>query len=156
VSYYSGDPGFWSIVKGVASSAVGMIPGVGGVASKIISKVPVGVRSGVMKVGSAITRHPVVSAAGGAALVAAGASGAVGRMGGFGHPAGKHPSKRHLHALAMGLKRARPRMNPTNIHALRRAARRAHAFIRISRKLIGYYTPKKHKGRAFIKSRKRK
>jgi hypothetical protein len=156
VGYYSGDPGFFSVFKSLASSAVGMIPGVGGIAGKLLSKVPTGIRGGMAHVGTAIIKHPVISAAGAAGGLAAASAGTAGRMGAFGRPAGKHPSKRHLHALAMGLKRARPRMNPTNVHALRRAARRAHAFLRISRKLVGYYTPKKHKGRAYIKSKKRK
>ena len=154
MGYYTGDPGFFSIVKSLAGSVAGMIPGVGGIASKVISKIPTGVRGGMARVGSAIIKHPVLSAAGGAAAIAVGAGGA-GRAGMFGRAAGKHPSKRHLHALAMGLTRAKPRMNPTNIHALRRAARRAHAFLRISRKLIGHYQAKRPKGRAYIKHRKK-
>lgn len=46
------------------------------------------------------------------------------------------------------------RMNPFNPRALRRAATRAHGFIRMARKLVGYYQAKKPKGRAFIKKRK--
>jgi len=48
------------------------------------------------------------------------------------------------------------RMNPFNPHALRRAARRAHGFLRMSRKLVHYYTPHAHKGKAYIRARKRK
>src|SRR5229473_8677828 len=154
MGYYSGDPGFFSIIKGLASSAVSMVPGVGGIAGKLISKIPTGMRTGGMKVGAAIIKHPVISAAGAAGGLAI-AGGAAGRAGVFGRSAGKHPSKRHLHALAMGLTRARPRMNPTNIHALRRAARRAHAFLRISRRLVGHYQAKRPKGRAYIKHRKK-
>jgi hypothetical protein len=154
MGYYMGDPGFFSIVKSIAGAAVGMVPGVGGLAGKIISKIPSGVRSGAMKVGGAIVKHPVLSAAGGAAAVGVAGAGA-GRAGMFGRPAGKHPSKRHLHALAMGLTRARPRMNPTNIHALRRAARRAHAFLRISRRLVGHYQAKRPKGRTYIRHKKK-
>jgi hypothetical protein len=98
-----------------------------------------------MKVGSAIVKHPGISAAGGAAVAAAGGV-ELGRMGVFGRTAGKHPSKRHLHALAMGLKRARPRMNVTNVHALRRSLRRAHGFARLAMKVIHITHPKK-KGR---------
>jgi hypothetical protein len=154
MGYYSGDPGFFSIIKGLASGAAGMIPGVGGTVGKLISKIPTGIRTGGMKVGAAIVKHPVLSAAGAAGGLAVGA-GAAGRAGVFGRSAGKHPSKRHLHALAMGLSRARPRMNPTNIHALRRAARRAHAFLRISRKLVGHYQAKRPKGRMYIKHRRK-
>lgn len=155
MGYYSGDPGFFSIVKSVGSSLASFIPGVGGIASKAISAIPTGVRTMGAKAAMQVVKHPVISAAGAAGALAVG-SGTAGRMGAFGRPAGKHPSKRHLHALAMGLKRARPRMNPCNVHALRRAARRAHAFIRISRKIVGHYQAKRPKGRAFIKHRKRK
>lgn len=83
--------------------------------------------------------------------VAAGMAGRVLR------PSGKgYYTTRHLHALQQGLARARPRMNPFNPHALRRAARRAHAFLRMSRRLVGYYTPKAHKGKAFIKAGRRR
>lgn len=155
MSYYSGDPGFFSIIKNIGGAVAGMIPGVGGVAGKLISKIPTGVRGGMARVGGAIIKHPVLSAAGGAGAIAAVGAGAAGRAGMLGRSAGKHPSKRHLHALQMGLARARPRMNPTNIHALRRAARRAHAFLRITRKLVGHYQARKPKGRAFIKTKKR-
>src|SRR5258708_8152355 len=137
-----GDPGFWSIIKGAASSAVGMIPGVGGIGSKIMSASPSGVRRGGMAVGSAIIKHPVLSGAGAAAVVALGGAEA-GKMGILGRRAGKHPSARHLRALAMGLRRARPRMNVTNVHALRRSLRRAHGFARLAMKAIHLLHPKK-------------
>jgi hypothetical protein len=145
MGYYAGDPGFFSIIKNIGGMAAGMIPGVGGVASKIISKIPSGVRSGMARVGTSIQKHPVLSAAGGAGALALG-SGAAGRAGAFGRPAGKHPSARHLHALAMGLKRARPRMNVTNVHALRRALRRTHGFAKLAMRVIHITHPKK-KGR---------
>ena len=141
MGYYAGDPGFFSIVKSIASSAAGMIPGVGGVASKIISKLPSGIRSA----GGAIMKHPGLTAAGGAGALALGAA-AAGRSGLLGRPAGKHPSARHLHALAMGLKRARPRMNVTNVRALRRSLRRAHGFAKLAMRVIHITHPKK-KGR---------
>src|SRR5713226_2886021 len=152
MGYYAGDPGFFSIIKSIGSAAAGFIPGIGPTASKIISKLPSGIRSA----GGAIMKHPGLTAAGSAGVLAIGAAGVAGRSGMLGRPAGKHPSARHLHALAMGLRRAKPRMNPCNVHALRRASRRAHAFLRISRKLVGYYVAKKHKGKAYIKSRKKK
>ena len=155
MGYYRGDPGFFSVIKSIAGAAAGFIPGVGGVAGKLISKIPTPVRGIVSKVGTSIVKHPVLSAAGAAGGLAAVTAGEMGRAGILGRAAGKHPSARHLRALAMGLKRAKPRMNPTNIHALRRAARRAHAFLRISRKLIGHYQAKRPKGRAFIKHRKK-
>ncbi|SRR5216683_3255765 len=155
MGYYSGDPGFFSIVKSLASSAAGMIPFGGGIASKVISKIPIGVRGMAGRVGSQIIKHPVMSAAG-AAGAGALLAGSAGRMGVFGHAAGKHPSARHLHALAMGLRRARPRMNVTNVHALRRALRRTHGFARLAMKVI-HLTHPKHKGRfgGFKKRRKK-
>ena len=146
MGYYQGDPGFFSIVKSLAGGAVSMIPGVGGLAGRVISKIPTGVRGGMARAGTAIVKHPVISAAGAAGGVAAVAAGGAGRMGLLGHPAGKHPSKRHLHALAMGLRRARPRMNVTNVHALRRSLRRVHGFARLAMKVIHIVHPKK-KGR---------
>lgn len=82
-----------------------------------------------------------------------GAGGAGGAMGRVMRPSGKgYYTRRHLAALARGLTRARPRLNPFNPQALRRAARRAHSFLRMSRKLVRYYTPKAHKGRGYIKA----
>lgn len=146
MGYYAGDPGFFSIVKKIGGMALGMVPGVGGVAGKVLSKLPSGVRAGAMRAGTMIAKHPVLSAAGAAGAGAMVLSGEAGRAGVFGHPAGKHPSKRHLHALAMGLKRARPRMNVTNVHALRRSLRRTQGFARLAMKVIHITHPKK-KGR---------
>src|SRR5260370_41851412 len=143
MGYYAGDPGFFSIVKSIAGPALGMIPGVGGIAGKLLSKVPTGVRGGMARFGGAIIKHPVLSAAGAAGALAIGGAGAAGRSGMLGRPAGKHPSARHLHALAMGLRRARPRMNVTNVHALRRALRRTHGFANIAMRGIHITTPKK-------------
>src|SRR6266478_4470668 len=152
MGYYAGDPGFFSIVKSIAGAASGMIPGVGGVASKIISKLPSGIRSA----GGAIMKHPGLTAAGSAGALAIGAAGVAGRSGMLGRPAGKHPSARHLHALAMGLKRARPRMNVTNVRALRRSLRRAHGFAKLAMRVIHITHPKK-KGRfgGYRKARKK-
>jgi len=141
MGYYAGDPGFFSIVKSIAGAASSMIPGVGGVAGKIISKLP----SGIKSAGGAIMKHPGLTAAGGAGALALGAA-AAGRSGLLGRAAGKHPSARHLHALAMGLKRARPRMNVTNVRALRRSLRRAHGFAKLAMRVIHITHPKK-KGR---------
>jgi hypothetical protein len=154
VSYYSGDPGFFSIFKTIGSSLASFIPGVGPVASKVISHIPLPVRSGVMRAGRAIIKHPVISGAGAAAVLAAGGAEA-GRMSMGGHR-GRKPSARHLRALAMGLRRAKPRMNVTNVHALRKALRRAHGFARLAMKTIHLVHPK-HKGRfgGFRKRRKK-
>ena len=141
MGYYAGDPGFFSIIKSLGSAAASFIPGVGPVASKIISKLPSGIRSA----GGAIMKHPGLTAAGSAGALAI-TAGVAGRSGMLGRPAGKHPSARHLHALAMGLKRAKPRMNVTNVRALRRSLRRAHGFAKLAMRVIHITHPKK-KGR---------
>jgi hypothetical protein len=60
------------------------------------------------------------------------------------HGAHYKPTKRHLAALAKGLSRARPRMNVTNVHALRRSLRRAQGFAKLAMKVIHITHPKKH------------
>jgi len=45
-------------------------------------------------------------------------------------------------------------MHVTNVKALRRAARRAHGFIKVASKLISYYHPKAKKGRPYIKRKR--
>ena len=158
MGYYRGDPGFFSVLgslgRSLGSAAVSMIPGVGGSLAKVVDKIPVGLKSAMRMGGSAIIKHPVLSGAGAAAAIAVGGAEA-GRMGVFGRSAGKHPSKRHLHALAMGLRRARPRMNATNVHALRRAIRRTSSFARLAMKVIHITHPKK-KGRFGGFKRRRK
>src|SRR5258708_14826440 len=138
MGYYAGDPGFFSIIKSIGSAAVGMIPGVGPVASKIISKLPSGIRSA----GGAIMKHPGLTAAGSAGALAIGAAGVAGRSGMLGRPAGKHPSARHLHALAMGLKRAKPRMNVTNVRAPPRPLGPAHGIAKLAMRAIHITHPK--------------
>ena len=46
-------------------------------------------------------------------------------------------------------------MNPLNVKALRRADRRAHSFLRISRKLVKHFVAKQPKGRGYISARRR-
>lgn len=161
--YYRGDPGFFSFLGKIGKAAVGFIPGVGGVASKAITAIEKvgGSKAGaIIKAG--VSKHPVLSAAGAAAAV--GGAGAImgrGSMAGAGMGAmagrgGHHPSARHLRALAMGLKRAKPRMNPCNPRALRRAIRRTHSFARLAMKTIHLVHPKKRaRFGGFKKKRKR-
>src|SRR5260221_11305743 len=73
MGYSTGDPGFFSLLKKGASLAASFIPGVGGVASKIISKIPTPVRAGAMRAGTMIAKHPVLSAAGAAGAIVVGA-----------------------------------------------------------------------------------
>src|SRR5260370_41879300 len=73
MGYYTGDPGFFSLLKKGASLAASFIPGVGGVASRVISKIPTPVRAGAMRAGTMIAKHPVLSAAGAAGATGVGA-----------------------------------------------------------------------------------
>lgn len=49
--------------------------------------------------------------------------------------------------------RKRRRMNVTNAKALRRAIRRARGFEKLARKVLGFTTPKRPKGRAYFRAR---
>lgn len=48
------------------------------------------------------------------------------------------------------------RMNPLNVRALRRADRRARAFLAITRSVVKHYVPKQPKGRSYIHARRRR
>lgn len=161
--YYRGDPGFFSFLGGVAKSAVGLIPGVGPMLSAGLSSLAKKPGSAIVKgaeaspaaagmahaagkmLGTAVRQHPVLTAAGaaGGLLGAGAAAGALarGRMG--------------KGAMAMPGMRRRRRMNACNPRALRRAIRRAHAFERLAKKVIGFSSPRKPRGHMYFK-RKRK
>src|SRR5258708_3322833 len=170
MGYYMGDYyagmrggcGSGSFFKGIASLGASFIPGVGGGLSKMIERAgrPISMLGGgaaatggrvVKAVGGAVMRHPIISAAGAAGIIGVAVGGKHLLSGGM-CPKGHHISRKGKNAGACVRNR---RMNPCNVHALRRASRRAHAFLRISRKLVGYYQPKKHKGHPFIKARKK-
>jgi len=146
---YRGDPGFFSFLGGLAKKAVGFIPGVGPAISAGIGAI------GSLKKGSAmvkavaaplvtrgvgaISRHPVLSAAGAAGAVMTGA-GAMHMMhrgssaaAGMAAPMGGH--------MVGG---RRKRMNVCNPKALRRAIRRTHGFAKLAMKTIHLVHPKKH------------
>ncbi len=142
-----GDPGFFSVIKGLASQAASFIPGVGPVISKGLSMIPTGGgavksaieigRGGIVTAGKAIVKHPVLSAAG--------AAGAIGALG-VGH---------HLLARHAGMRKHK-RMNACNPRALRRAIRRTHAFARLAMKTIHLVHPKKKARFGGFKIRRRK
>src|SRR5260370_39042655 len=164
MGYYAGDPGFFSVLRSIGSAAAGMIPGVGGGLSRVIGGIgrrgtstaiqrASGVASGIMRqTTGAIIRHPVLSAAGAAVALAVGVEGGL-LMGGAPR---RHPSARHLHALAMGRRRAKPRINVTNVHALRRALRRTHGFAKLAMRTIHLVHPKKHARFGGFKKRRHK
>lgn len=51
--------------------------------------------------------------------------------------------------------RARPRMNPGNMKALRRANRRARSFLNAARSAVRYFTPKAPRGKAYVSFKKK-
>src|SRR5205807_6438904 len=134
---YRGDPGFFSFLGGLAKKAVGFIPGVGPAISAGIGAI------GSLKKGSAmvkavaaplvtrgvgaISRHPVLSAAGAAGAVMTGA----GAM----HMMHRGSSAAAGMAAPMGghtVGGRRQRTNGCNPEALRRAVRRTHRFANIA------------------------
>jgi len=152
--YYRGDPGFFSAIGGLVKKAVGFIPGVGPIASGALGMIGGGatkvaggggkmavMKGAIGKIGGAIKKHPVLSAAG-----AAGAMAGVGAL-----------TERAL----TGGGRKRRRMNVYNPRALRRAVRRAHGFAKMARRVLHiekrFKNPKRwgHMGH-FPKKRKRR
>src|SRR5258707_11465049 len=99
-----GDPGFFSIVKSLGGAALGLVPGGG------IVKTGLRTAGGLLQKGGGANMKRPLSSAGAAACVGIAPTAGVGPAGGFGRAAGEHPSAPQPHALAMGLKRARPRM----------------------------------------------
>jgi hypothetical protein len=153
--YYRGDPGFFSVLGGLAKKAVGFIPGVGPALSAGLEAitarkastaiVKAGGTSMLKRVGAGakqvIAKHPVLSAAG--------AAGAIGVAAGAG-------ATRLLRGGRGGGMRHHKRMNPCNVKALRRAIRRAHGFERIAKKVMRFSSPHKHKKFAGFKRAKKR
>jgi hypothetical protein len=157
MGYYQGDPGFFSFlgkaVKTVASVGAGFIPGVGGKISTAISKIPLGgaAKGTAIKVGGAIIRHPVLSAAGAAGAIGlAGEAAHLARGGGTMHVGGMHISRK------TGRMVRNRHMRVTNPKALRRALRRAHGFAKLAMKTIHLVHPKKKARFGGFKKHRRK
>lgn len=143
--YRRGDPGFLSFLGGVAKAGLGFIPGIGpalasGVGSLMEKKAApaaAGLATSIAKPGffkgatstlkTAALKHPVLTGAGAAGIVGAGAGVAATKL------------AEHL----KGHKRRR-RMRATNPKALRRALRRAYAFERVAMRTIKLVHPRKH------------
>jgi hypothetical protein len=160
--FYKGDPGFFGslgkVFRGVAGAVSGFIPGVGPIAQKVISRLPGGSGGILAKAGGAIIKHPVLSAAGAAGVIGLGGVG-VGRHMGMGAgglaPRGFHQCK-SKHGCKSGAFVRNRRMNPCNGRALRRAIRRAHAFERMAKHVIGFSSPRKPKGHMYFKRKRKK
>jgi len=160
--YYRGDPGFFSFLGKAAKGLVGAIPGVGpaisaGIdvikgakkSSSIVKAVEVPAAAGrassiVTKATGIIKKHPILSGAA-AAGVGGLVSGATGVL-----------ATRALRTMHGGGERKRRRMNPCNARALRRAIRRAHAFERLAKKVIGFSSPRKPKGRMYFRAKRKR
>jgi hypothetical protein len=145
MSYYQGDyyrGGFGSFFGGLAKKLVGFIPGVGPIASTAIGGVEALARRGAAsKVGQAIIKHPVLSAAAAAGAVSAAGGAALGR--GI-HPALAGAVGHGMHMSRKTGKMVRNRhMRVTNPRALRRALRRAHGFAKLAMKTIHLVHPRK-------------
>lgn len=166
--FYSGDPGFLSGLGKVFGTIGSFLPGVGGIISKGVSALGrMGKSPAVQTIEKGISRHPVLTAAGGAAT--SGVAGAlteraISRMGGGGALAtrgatmrGFHMSKPYkCHGTIIPSHPVRNRrMRPTNPRALRRAIRRAKGFERLARKVMHFVSPRKTRGRAVFRVRRR-
>ena len=152
-----GDPGFFSVLGGLAKAAVGAIPGVGPIISSVGSAIgSVVARPGVgtlaakaggavEKVGSMVKAHPVLTAAGAAGLggALAGAGGAALLAPGGAPPKGFHLCK-SKHGCKHGMFVKNRRMRVTNPRALRRAIRRTTGFAKLAMRTIHIVHPKKH------------
>lgn len=159
--YYRGDPGIGSFFAGLAKKAVGFIPGVGPAISTVLDTVmPGGVKTaaaaGAKRVGSAIIKHPVLSAAAGAGTAAVMGAGAERMIMGTGAHKGRTLKKCGQVLKSGKVGKCHRRMNPFNPRAARRAGRRIHSLVRHYRKYVGFVSAKRPKGRPYFKARKRK
>jgi hypothetical protein len=145
--YYQGDPGFFSFLGGIAKKAIGMIPGVGPVASALLPSGGGGAMvkaaavlpatSKLARAGAAMKKvGPIVTgiakSKGGKIAMGAGALGAAGAVGAALGRRGMRPVGAHHR-----------RMNVCNPRALRRAIRRTHGFAKLAMKTIHLVHPKK-------------
>src|SRR5258708_35242855 len=140
-----GHPGFWSTLGVLAKKAVGLIPGVGPIASSALEHVGTTshqgqmistmVRTGAGKLMSMRAAHPT--------LTAAGAAAAAGGVMALAHGKSRVTPLAMRMSGGMGGRRHR-RMNVLNPRALRRSLRRAHGFARFAMKAIHLIHPKKH------------
>jgi hypothetical protein len=158
-SYYRGDP-FWGFVGRAVRGAVKLATGFGGgkAAAPVIKQLAASpaaagraaiiprvlgaggalVASGGAAVGRMVAKHPVLSAAGAAAVLGTGLGGGIESMMAPGvAPHGMHYSHKTHHLVK------NRHMRVTNPKALRRAIRRTHGFARLAMKTIHLVHPKK-------------
>jgi hypothetical protein len=184
MGYYQGDyyaggkGGIGSFLKGAIGHGLGMIPVAGSSLKAIYGGIAHGMgrpaaagmaaTGGIVGAGraiaargtAAIIKHPVLSAAaaaGAVGLVGAGVEHHIMAGGGMAGVKGFHMSKpRGGHCpSAPHLVRNR-RMNVANGRALGRAVRRLHHFAKKYRKVVGFVSPHRPKGRMYFRKRKHK
>lgn len=150
-SYYRGDP-FWGFLGRVAKTAVSAITGLtrgapaaagraAGVRGAIESAGKIVTTTGAA-VGKMVAKHPVLSAAGAAAVLAGGAGVEAGHLMSAPGPGmrGFHIEKRGKHAGQWIKNR---HMRVTNPKALRRAIRRTRGFAKLAMRTIHLVHPQK-------------
>lgn len=167
--YYQGDP-FWGglgrlIVRGArAFTGLGRAPAQrvltsgsaagAGMASRAATMARAGGTAIVRRVSGAISKHPVLSAAGAAGTIGV-IGGAVGR--GMGAPAAAGMPSRGFHiSMRTGQVVKNRRMRVTNPRALRRAIRRAMGFARLAKRVLRFTSPRAPRGHAVFKFKRRK
>lgn len=148
--YYQGDPGFFSGIAGLVRKIPGIGGAVGGLAQKLLGGGKAATAGNklapILKgAGQLALKHPVLTGAGAAGLVATGGAVVGSELGRAGMvPAGMHGyhiEKRGKHAGQLVKNR---HMRVTNPKALRRALRRAYGFERVAMRTIRLLHPKKH------------
>jgi len=136
--YYQGDPGFFSFLGGLAKKAVGLIPGVGPIASALIPSA--GSKMVKMAPGMALKKiGPIVTGIAKRPGVRAGALGLGAAAAGYGAARALSGGGRALTATG----KRRRRMNVCNPRALRRSIRRTHGFAKLAMRTIHLVHPKK-------------
>jgi hypothetical protein len=113
----------------------------------------------IKRVGGAIVKHPVLSAAGAAGAIGIAGTAAAEHLmmaGGGVAPKGYHMSKPKGGRCPSSPHLVRNRrMNVANGRALSRAVRRLHHFARKYRKVVGFVSPKRPKGRMYFRKKKK-
>lgn len=159
-----GDPGFLGTLFGLAKSAVGMVPGIGPIASRGMEAIAARAggaatagRSVIAPVKGVIMKHPAATAAGVAGVAGLGAGALVQHaMAGGACPKGFHMCKSKHGCKRGGCVRNR-HMRVTNPRALRRALRRTQGFAKLAMRTIHLVHPKKRaRFGGFRKTRRRK
>lgn len=156
--YRRGDPGFFNTIGSFLRNTVA--PAVLTAVNPALGAAYVGARSaytatkGAAKaVAATVVKHPVLSGAGAAAVAAGGEYILNTRRGGTSRTL---PAMRSVNGMSYAGGGGRRRMNVTNSKALRRAIRRARGFEKLARKVLGFSSPHKPKGRVYFKKSRKK